>query len=356
VTGRYYAPHEDTFDRVLSGAVDPQSLDEVSGRWMLTQLNAARGVTATPPQDAEAPDEATPPQDAEACAACAANRRAPAGSGGPPARHGIAVDGKALKGTIDGDGKMVHLLSALDHEAAVTVAQRRVDEKSNEITGFQPLLDGLDIRGYLVTTDALQTQRDHADYLHGRGIEFIMIVKENQPKLFEALDAVDWAGVPVGARTEDRGHGRHEVRTVQFTDPPPGLPFPHVGGVFLLERYTRRRSRRNGRAVYKNTAVAVLGVISLSPATATAAQVGAYVRNHWAVENKSHYVRDVTYGEDASRVRRGDKPRVMATLRNISTSLIRLAGYPVIAEANRALRYDFDQLRAVLGLDHKLAT
>jgi predicted transposase YbfD/YdcC len=84
--------------------------------------------------------------------------------------------------------------------------------------------------------------------------------------------------------------------------------------------------RRNGRTTHRDTAVAVLGVTSLAPASTAPAEVATHVRNHWAVEKRSHYVRDVTYGEDASRVRWGDKTRVMATLRNIAVGLIRLAG------------------------------
>jgi predicted transposase YbfD/YdcC len=330
VTGRYYAPHADTFDRAFA-AVDAQSLDDVSGAWMLEQLTAAGH---GPPPDHSCGDPVP----------------------GPLMRPGFAVDGKAVRGTIGQDGKMVRLLSAFAHQAGVTLAQRQVDQKSNEITGFAPLIKGLDLRGWVATMDALHTQRGHAGFLHGRGIEFIMIAKDNQPGLFDAIDAVAWEDIPVAFRTEEHGHGRHEIRTIQLAGAPAGLPFPHVSQVFLIERHTRRPVRKNGRTSYADSAVAELGVTSLTAAGSTPEQVATHIRGHWSVENRSHWVRDVTYGEDGSRVRLAAKPRIMATLRNIAVSLIRLAGYTGIAAANRTLRYASGQLADLLGLSHLAAS
>jgi len=326
VTGRYYAPHADTFGRAFA-AVDAQSLDDVSGAWMLEQLSAAGHGPSQDPSCGGTAD-------------------------GPPVRPGFAVDGKAVRGTIGQDGTMVHLLSAFAHQAGVTLAQRQVDQKSNEITGFAPLIGGLDLRGWVATMAALHTQRGHAEFLHGRGIEFIMIAKDNQPRLFDAIDAVAWKDIPVAFRTGEHGHGRHEIRTIQLADAPPGLPFPHVSQVFLIERHTRRPVRKNGRTTYTDSAIAELGVTSLAAAGSTPRQVATHIRGHWGIENRSHYVRDVTYGEDGPRVRRAGKPRVMATLRNIAVSLIRLAGYTGIAAANRTLRYASGQLADLLSLRH----
>lgn len=326
-TGRYQAPHADTFDRILA-AVDAQSLDDVSGEWMLARLAETRHQS---PADPPAPDATVEPAE-------------------PPRRPGFAVDGKALKSTIDADGKIVHLLSAFDHQVGVTFAQRQVDTKSNEIPGFRPLIEGLDLRGWVATMDALHTQRGHVTFCHDNGIDVIMIAKDNQPNLFNSLDAINWRNIPVSHRVEERGHGRHEIRTIQITDAPPDLRFEHMSQAFLVERYTSRPVRKNGKTTRVETAVAVLGVTTLTPTNSTPEHVATYIRNHWGIENKSHYVRDVTYSEDASRVGRADKPRVMATLRNIAISLIRLAGYTTIAPTTRALRYSPDQLTAVLGL------
>jgi len=330
-TGRYQAPHADTFDRILA-AVDAQSLDDVSGEWMLARLAETRRQT---PADPPAPDATAEPAEPAA---------------DPPMRPGFAVDGKALKSTIDADGRIVHLLSAFDHQVGVTFAQRQVDKKSNEIPGFRPLIAGLDLRGWVATMDALHTQRGHVTFCHDNGIDVIMIAKDNQPNLFNSLDAINWRAIPVSHRVEERGHGRHEIRTIQITDAPPDLRFEHMSQAFLVERYTVRPVRKNGKTTHVETAVAVLGVTTLTPAKSTPEHVATYIRGHWAIENKSHYVRDVTYSEDASRIGRADKPRVMATLRNIAISLIRLAGHTTIAPTTRALRYSPDQLKAVLCL------
>jgi predicted transposase YbfD/YdcC len=330
-TGRYQAPHKDTFDRAFA-AVDAQSLDDVSGEWMLARLAETRRQAPTAPS---APDATAEPAEPAA---------------DPPMRPGFAVDGKALKSTIGPDGKIVHLLSAFDHQVGVTFAQRQVAEKSNEIPGFRPLIEGLDLRGWVATMDALHTQRGHVRFCHDHDIDVIMIAKDNQPNLFTSLDAINWPDVPVSHRTEERGHGRHEIRTIQITHAPPDLRLEHMSQAFLVERTTFRPVRKNGKTTRVETAVAVLGVTTLTPANSTPAHVATHIRGHWGIENRSHYVRDVTYREDASRVGRANKPRVMATLRNIAISLIRLAGHTTIAPTTRTLRYSPDQLTTVLGL------
>ncbi len=193
-------------------------------------------------------------------------------------RPGFAVDGKALKSTIGPDGKIVHLLSAFDHQIGVTFAQRQVAEKSNEIPGFRPLIDGLDLHGWVATMDALHTQRGHVTFCHDNDIDVIMIAKENQPKLFASLDPISWRDVPVSHRSEERGHGRHEIRTIQITHAPPGLRFEHMSQAFLVERTTFRPVRKNGKTIRVETAVAVLGVTTPTPANSTPAHVATYIR------------------------------------------------------------------------------
>jgi hypothetical protein len=87
----------------------------------------------------------------------------------------------------------------------------------------------------VVTADALHCQRAHATYLHERGAGFVFTAKQNQPRLFAALDALPWTEVPIAHREIDRGHGRVTTRTIQTLPAPPGLPFPHVNQVWLIE-------------------------------------------------------------------------------------------------------------------------
>jgi hypothetical protein len=107
---------------------------------------------------------------------------------GTAADEGVAVDGKTLRGAVDTDGRRVHLLAALHQQQGTVLAQRRVDGKSNEITGFQPLLDEVDLAGRVVTADALHCQRDHARYLVAeRHADYLFVAKENQPGLVAAI-------------------------------------------------------------------------------------------------------------------------------------------------------------------------
>jgi hypothetical protein len=112
----------------------------------------------------------------------------------------VAVDGKTLRGAVDADGRQVHLLAALAHGSGVVLAQRRVDAKSNEITGFRPLLEGVDLQGRVVTADALHTQTEHARYLVGdRQADYLFTVKGNQPTLEAAISHLPQAAFSPGA-------------------------------------------------------------------------------------------------------------------------------------------------------------
>ncbi|MEW2119605.1 ISAs1 family transposase [Streptomyces sp. NPDC005474] len=102
--------------------------------------------------------------------------------------RGLAVDGKNLRGAVRANGRRIHLLTALDHTTGLVLAQLDVQEKTNEITYFQPLLETVaDLAGVVVTSDAMHTQREHADYLLRREAHYIVIVKGNQKKLREQL-------------------------------------------------------------------------------------------------------------------------------------------------------------------------
>ena len=180
----------------------------------------------------------------------------------------VAVDGKTVRGALDAGGEQVHLLAAATHGEQLVLGQVEVGAKSNESPQFAPLLDGLtavgvDLRGTVVTADALPSQRGHAEYLHGVGAEFVLTVKLNQPRLYAALDALPWAATPTAVREVDRGHGRVITRTVQVLPAPADLPFPHVNQAWLIERYTHDL---DGTLC---SAVAAMGVTSLSSTRAT---------------------------------------------------------------------------------------
>jgi predicted transposase YbfD/YdcC len=239
----------------------------------------------------------------------------------------VFVDGKTVRGACDAEGHQVHLLAALDGDGLV-LAQDDVSVKTNEITCFAPLLDRIPLAGATVVADALHTQRGHAVYLHGRDADFVFCVKGNQPKLFDALDALPWESTPIGHESVDRGHGRITHRTIRALPAPDDLPFPHVQQVFLIERYV---SDLRGRRL---SAVAVCGVTSLPADRAAAEDLAGLVRGEWSIE-VLHYKRDTLYQEDASRIRTRSGPRVMATLRNLAIGALHLAGRDDTTEATR---------------------
>jgi len=227
---------------------------------------------------------------------------------------------------------------------------------------FAPLLRGLAQRvggvgGCVFTMDAAHTVRAHAQLITAELFaHYVMIVKQNTPTLYDKIDALDWANAPIAHQSLDTGHGRRDKRTIRVLDAPEDLGFPAAAQVFLIERYTTRtvRKRPKGSRRYKKvqvrSAVAVLGVTSLSAREATPEHLGGYVRGQWTIENKIHWVRDVTFREDASQVRIPPRVRVMATLRNLVIGLIRQAGYTRIAATLRKIRNDPPLLLTILGL------
>jgi predicted transposase YbfD/YdcC len=304
-------PSKATIWRVVTGA-DAATVDAVIGAWLLAQA-AARDTAA---RDVVAGEVVVPGTDREA-----------------PELSAIMVDGKAVRGATDAEGNQVHLLAAATHDDALVLGQVEVSAKSNEIPQFAPLLDtlaaaGVDLAHTVITADALHTQRAHADYLHERGAGFVFTCKQNQPRLFAALDALPWAQTPIAASEVQRGHGRVTTRTIQVMPAPEDLPFPHVNRVWLIERYV---TALDGTPT---SAVAALGVTNLTTDTAGPDRLAALVRNHWGIESL-HWLRDTVYREDNSTVRTRSGPRVMAGLRNLAVGAHHLAGRRDITEASR---------------------
>ena len=261
---------------------------------------------------------------------------------GPP-RVVLAVDGKRICGAKDADGNAPHLLAAATHDQGLVLAQIDVHHKTNEIPMFAPLLDRIDIAGMLITADCLHTQRKHARYLHGRDADFVFCVKDNQPGLFAALDALPWPHTPIAHATTSRGHGRIETRTLQVMPAPPDLPFPHVQQVFLVERAVTTTTGK------PTSNVAILGVTSMNPTRGTPATIAQAVRGQWKIE-VLHWIRDTVYREDDSTIHTRSGPRIMAALRNLAIGALRLHGRTDIAEATRWATRNTARPFAILGL------
>ena len=144
------------------------------------------------------------------------------------------------------------------------------------------------------------------------------------PTLYKQLKKLPWAAVPAVSAVIT-GHGRRARRTIKVVLAPAWIEFAGAAQVAQLRRTVTKKGKKTVEVVYLVT----------SDSGAEPATLAAWVRGHWEIENKLHWVRDVTYQEDKSLVRTGNAPRVMATLRSLAISLLRLDGHANIAAANR---------------------
>jgi predicted transposase YbfD/YdcC len=244
-------------------------------------------------------------------------------------RRSIALDGKSLRGARDAAGHLTHLLAALSQRSGTVLGQMTVGAKTNEIPVLTKLLDTMDIADAVITADALHCQRGTAQYIVSRKAHYVLTVKDNQRNLRKQLKALPWTLIPVLSTDREHSHGRSATRRLKATEITAGIGFPGAVQVLQLTRKTRRHrgDRLHTEVVY--------AVTSLSSRDAHANQIADWLRGHWAIENKLHYVRDVTFDEDRSQNRTAGGPQVMATLRNLAISLLRLNDEPNIASARR---------------------
>jgi predicted transposase YbfD/YdcC len=244
----------------------------------------------------------------------------------------VALDGKTLRGSKKLGATLSHLLSAVSHGTGLTLYQVGVDLKTNEIPLAQELLKGLLIEGRVFTMDALLTQRQLAQTLVEHKGDYFMLVKGNQPLLQQDIRfyfADPACPVVSGTTTLELGHGRIERRTLYATTALNDyLAWPAVGQAGLIERV--RIAKSTGELLSHEQ---VCFVTSLTAQRASPAQLLQINRGHWTIENKSHYVRDVSFNEDASRVRKGNSAQVMAAFRNVTLAVLRRVGVTRIQEA-----------------------
>jgi predicted transposase YbfD/YdcC len=237
----------------------------------------------------------------------------------------IAIDGKTVRGAKDKTGKAPHLVAALAHRIGAVLGQVAVAEKSNEIPAVRDLLKAFaSLAGAVITIDAMHTQSDTAQVITSQGADYVMTVKGNTPTLYRQLKKLPWARIPA-VSSVSTDHGRRARRTIKAVLAPAWIGFAGAAQVAQLRRTVTRNGKKTVEVVYLIT----------SDRDADPATLAAWVRSHWEIENRLHWVRDVTYQEDRSLVRTGNAPRVMATLRSLAISLLRLDGQTNIAAANR---------------------
>lgn len=259
----------------------------------------------------------------------------------------MAIDGKALRGSARCGAEDAHLLSAFSQRLGVVLGQVAVPDKTNEITAIDDLLARLVLTGWVITTDALFTQTDIAQTIRDAGGDYLMEVKGNQPTLHAELTLLFAdAGAPCSRAVERRMHGgRIEQRSLRASTELTGcVGWPGMAQAVCVER------RVTHKATGETHTERAYAITSLAPTAVTPAQLLVVWREHWHIENKLHWIRDVTFDEDRSTVRAGDIPQVMAALRSAAISVARLHGATNIAAACRRYAAQPALALAAIGL------
>ena len=242
----------------------------------------------------------------------------------------ISFDGKTVRGAKTRGGTAPHLLSAMVHGVDAVVAQAVVGEKSNEIPKLRDLLGRLAIAECVIVADAMHTQRETARAIVEAGADYLFTVKKNQPGTLASIARLPWKHIP--SRTwVDTSKGRRVRRTIKVVAAAGWTDFPHASQIAQLRRTRTVKGKTTTEVVYL--------ICSAPAAQASPEQLATWVKSHWCIENRFHWVRDVSYDEDRQTARSGHGPQNMACLRNLAISILHLAGLNKIAGSLRENAY-----------------
>lgn len=249
VLGVRIPPGRDTLRR-LAAAVDAAAVDRLVGVWLAVRLTA------------------------------------------PDLGCGLSLDGKTVRNSAGPDGMDVRLFSAMRHDTAVVVAQVRIPDDTTEVTQVEALLDQIGVAGMVITTDAAHPSADTAAYLRRRDADYVFTVKGNKPALLDAITGrLPAATAETSAHTDTEQRGGHRVTRTIWITPAAGVDFP---GAVMVFRIRRDVYAPDNQRVSKQIAH---GITSLP---APPADLLTYIRTHWCIENKIHWIRDVLFGEDTT--------------------------------------------------------
>ncbi len=249
----------------------------------------------------------------------------------------LAIDGKAIRATSTQEHP-VHLLSCYDVRTGTVLWQCNVADKQNEISALKPLVTPALVKGRILSLDAMHTQHQLCAQVHRLQGEYGLIAKDNQPTLKEDIAGLFEDGSPdrrrwQHAETWDKGHGRLEHRHITCSPDLNewfGKQWEGIEQVFRIERtvHTLKTDAVHHEVMY--------GLSSLPLSQAPAARMLELVRNHWAIENRLHWRRDVTLGEDVCQTRTGAMPSLLARLNCVVLSLMDRLG---VSNVPRQVRY-----------------
>jgi predicted transposase YbfD/YdcC len=295
-------PHPTTWNRVFGAAIDPQQFTHLVADFLLAATTPPRG----------------------------ARKR----------RRGmiaLCLDGKTLRGTIPaGLTRGVHLLAAYLPDRGIVLLEVAVDDKENEIVTAPTVLSLVDVRGCVVTGDAMFAQRQLSRQIRRNGGDYLWCVKENQETLYGDIATLfttpPLPALPddfLSATSVDTAHGRYEERRLTASSLLVGYTtWPAAQQVFQLTRRTLMEDGSWRESV-------AYGITSLPRTVANAERLLALARGHWGIENGLFYRRDVTLGEDRSLLRRGNGPQILASLNDLTVGLLLREGHTNVARGRR---------------------
>lgn len=239
----------------------------------------------------------------------------------------IPIDGKCLKGSYDRNQKQsaLHVVSAWASEHRLVLGQVKVESKSNEITAIPALLELLDIKGSTITIDAMGTQTQIAERIIAKQANYVLCLKANHPTLhaqvqqwFEAAQAQNFDGIEHSyERRVEAAHHRREIRQVW------AVPVSEIENLYQSQCWAGLKSVVmvvRVRHLWNKTTREVQYYLSSLPCDAPS--IGRAIRQHWSIENQLHWVLDVTFGEDNSRIRNGHSPENLTLLRRMAIGLL----------------------------------
>lgn len=256
--------------------------------------------------------------------------------------EGIALDGKTTA------KDSLHLVAAFAHKAKSVLFQKATDTKGKELVLAPQILDRVSVKDQIITADALHAQRKFCEAIYQKGGGYVIVVKGNQEKLQEDLKLF-FETPPFKAGIEscqalEKQRGRIEKRTIWMSeDLTDYLDWPGLTHVFKIIREREGKGRKSIETDY--------GIASLPPGFTTIKHLSKYLRGHWSIENNLHRIRDVSFGEDASTIRTGKAPQVMAILRNLVMTVFKRGSVKSFPAAFRRFAAYPEELFAFLGLD-----
>jgi predicted transposase YbfD/YdcC len=258
----------------------------------------------------------------------------------------IAIDGKSSRRSYDDDKKMLHTISAYATESRLVLGQEKVSDKSNEITAIPKLLEWLDIKGRIITIDAMGCQYKIANQILKQQGDYIFCLKGNQGTLHEDIKLYfsDQALVNKSANhcdDYDKGHGRIEHRKCSIVSDVDWLKERHTEWGSIKSIIRIESTREIKEKISMETRYYISSLVQTADKTLSS------IRSHWAIENSLHWVLDMSFGDDQSRIRKENAPQVMAVMRHIALNLLQFA-------KAQMKRQSIKRLRKMAGWDNQI--